>query len=125
MSKGYAAEALFDYLATDKGFTVSRPLAHARYDRIIDHNGKLSRVQIKMTSNSRGSGRKSYWVQTSGGNRSLYTDSVDFFAIYIKPECAWFIIPISDITGAAIHLTMNGKHTKYINNWNQLYAEKN
>lgn len=123
MSNGYAAEALFDYLATDKGFTVSRPLAHARYDRIVDHKGKLTRIQIKMTGNSRGKG--SYWVQTSGVKRTMYNDSVDYFAIYIKPECAWFIIPVGEITGAAIHLTMSGKHTKYINNWNQLYAQEN
>ncbi len=122
MSNGYAAEALFDYLATDKGLTVSRPLAHARYDRIVDHNGKLSRIQIKMTANKRGN---AYWVKTSGFKNSLYTNDVDFMVIYIKPECAWFIIPIADITAAAIQITMGGKMTKYINNWKLLYAEEN
>jgi hypothetical protein len=122
LSNGYAAEALFDYLATDKGLTVSRPLAHARYDRIVDHNGKLSRVQIKMTANKRGN---AYWVKTSGYNQSKYTFDVDFMVIYIKPECAWFIIPIEDVTGAALQITMGGKMTKYINNWKLLYAQEN
>lgn len=122
MSNGYAAEALFDYLATDKGLTVSRPLAHARYDRIVDHNGKLSRVQIKMTANKR---NNAYWVKTSGFKNSLYTNDVDFMVIYIKPECAWFIIPIADITAAALQITMGGKMTKYINNWKLFYAEEN
>jgi hypothetical protein len=121
LSNGYAAEALFDYLATDKGLTVSRPLAHARYDRIVDHNGKLSRVQIKMTANKRGN---RYWVKTCWNNKHMYKDTIDYIAIYIKPECAWFIIPSCEIKGTAMTITMAGKASVYINNWKVFYEEK-
>ncbi len=45
---GDAIESLFDYVAMSKGFTVSAPRSNmAQYDRIIDVNNKLFRVQIK------------------------------------------------------------------------------
>ena len=45
---GDAIESLFDYVAMSKGFTVSAPRSNmAQYDRIVDANNKLFRVQIK------------------------------------------------------------------------------
>lgn len=120
MSKGAAAESLFEYLAIQKGFIVSKPTMDVSYDRIIDHKGKLFRVQIKMTSKKDGN---LWWVQTSKGKRVMYGDSIDVIAIYIKPECAWVIMPSKKITGTAMQFTLNGKIKQYVNNWNLFYEK--
>ena len=45
--KGEIACAKFDLRCTEKGLICSRPNLECAYDRIVDQNGKLHRVQIK------------------------------------------------------------------------------
>lgn len=116
--KGVAVELLFDYLLTEKGFKVLRPVFDDGYDRVVDSGGKMSRVQIKSTSSKqRGS---AYGVKTCGRKDRRYNDEFDFYAIYIKPKCAWMIIPASLIKASNIKITIDGKYSKYLNNWDQL-----
>jgi len=92
LSKGAAAEVLFDYHIIERGMMTARPIYDSGYDRIVDHKGNLTRVQIKMTSCKRGG---SFWVGTSGVRKRKYVDEFDVLAIYIKPACAWLLMPFS------------------------------
>jgi hypothetical protein len=112
---------LFDHLALDRGLVVSRPLLDVPYDRVVDGGAGLLRVQIKETSRMDGG---AWWVQTSGRKKRKYGDSIDVMAVYIKPENAWFIFPASEITCAAMKLTLDGKHFKYLNNWEVFNAKE-
>lgn len=115
MSRGLSAELLFDYLATNHGLTVSRPISDHGYDRIVDYNGRLSRIQIKSCQQRIG---KDYVVSTTGNNRRKYDKEFDYYAIYLKHDCTWVIIPDKEVTVKTIRI--NSKYKKYIDNWDQL-----
>lgn len=100
---------------------MSRPLLDVRYDRVVDGGNGLLRVQIKETSRPDGNG---WWVQTSDRKRRIYGQDIDVMAVYIKPEKAWFFFPAHEITSAVMKLTLDGKHYKYLNNWEVFNAEK-
>lgn len=117
MNKGVSTEALFDYVATSNQFVVSRPIADTDYDRIIEKNGKLWRVQIKMTTAKKIGGAGSYMAYTSKPRGGRYGDKIDAFAIYIKPEDRWLIIPAAVIDSDKIVISKTGKYSKYVNNW--------
>ena len=121
MSKGAAAEVLFDYHAIDRGMMTSRPVYDIGYDRIVDCDGRLTRVQIKSTTYKQDG---SWMVHTQGSRGRKYTNEFDVLAVYIKLECVWMLMPFSAITGAMMKLTTEGKAKKYINNWDIFYAEK-
>jgi len=120
LSKGIAAEVLFDYHIIERGMMTARPIYDSGYDRIVDHKGNLTRVQIKMTA-CKQSG--SYWVSTSGVKRRRYVNEFDVLAIYIKPACAWLLMPFSEITGSAMRVRVDGRFEKYVNNWGIFYAK--
>ena len=50
--KGCLAVAKVDMRATEKGIISSEPRVPCRYDRILDINGELKRVQIKYAGQS-------------------------------------------------------------------------
>jgi len=115
LSRGISAELLFDYLALNNGLTVSRPISDHGYDRIVDYNGRLNRIQIKSCTVREG---KTYLVSTTGNGRRRYNKEFDFYAIYLKQDCMWVIIPDSEVNAKSIRIT--GKYHKYIDNWDQL-----
>lgn len=117
MNKGVSAEALFDYVATTNKFLVSRPITDTDYDRIIEKNGKLWRVQIKMTSQKKVNGTTSYVASSSKPRGGRYGNKIDVIAIYVKPEDKWVIIPAYVIESSKIIISKSGKYSKYVNNW--------
>lgn len=98
-ARGELAEARLLAKAMELGFVVSKPFGNARYDLVVDSGGRLSRVQVK-----------SAWVRATkcgtyvlsithkqtreGHSRAYRRDEIDFFAAYLGPEDAWFIIPV-------------------------------
>jgi hypothetical protein len=92
---GELAEIAFLHKASNLGFHVSKPFGdNEHYDFIVACENRLWRVQVKSTSTVL-NGR--YHVNAG---RHLHqrvlpyrTDDVDFFAIYIRPEDTWYIIP--------------------------------
>jgi len=44
-------------------------------------------------------------------------------AIYIKPACAWLLMPFSEITSSAMRVKVDGRFEKYVNNWGIFYAK--
>jgi hypothetical protein len=94
--KGELACLKVELRAIEKGYIVSKPnIECMRYDRIIDCNGKLYRVQIKYTSHKQSSG--SFVVDlrkiTKSGKTLLYNkDEIDAILVYIYEidKICWF-----------------------------------
>lgn len=89
MLNGDAVESLFDYVAMSKGFTVSAPRSNmALYDRIIDANNKLFRVQIK----GRRSSTDSVIVHPKRKQCKVKYDKNDYdvLAVYIENNNSWY-----------------------------------
>jgi hypothetical protein len=96
---GELAEIAFLHKASTLGFHVSKPYGdNEHYDFVVAWRSRLRRVQVKSTSTML-NGR--YHVNSG---RHLHqhvspysTEQVDFFAIYIRPEDTWYILPVSAI----------------------------
>ena len=82
-----------------QGFIVSKPIIdNARYDLILDHNGKFYRVQVKtsrwMSEEQEGIvfNAKSQYSTANGNKTTKYTsDEIDFFMTEFQGEC--YLIP--------------------------------
>jgi len=88
-------EARFMNRACDHGFNVSRPWGgSSRYDFAVEVNGQFLRVQVKSTTWKKDG--VAYVFGLGGASRKRYTENeIDFFAVYVIPEDAWYIIPAS------------------------------
>src|ERR1700676_1277438 len=82
--------------ASQHGLCVSKPWGDSSaYDFIIEHKGKLLRVQVKSTTHAR---YHSYVCCFHGHKNRRYTaEEIDFVAAYIIPKDIWFIFPIAVI----------------------------
>jgi len=124
------AEARFMICAAEHGFNVSRPWNDSlRYDFALERCGEFLRVQVKSTTSKRVS--SGGYVCDLRANRRLYrARDLDFFAVYVIPEDAWYIIPVSvGIRAKALWLWpyCNGRHHKYdryLEAWNLLTPAK-
>ena len=86
--KGCIGELKVELRAIEKGYIVSRPTIEARYDLVIDIDGKLKRVQVKYLSRKR---KETYELDLrketrNNGNRKVYkAEEVDALLVYIQP----------------------------------------
>jgi hypothetical protein len=118
--RGEWVELLFMTVAAGLGFTVAKPFGEsARYDVIVEHDGRFLRIQVKSTSLWVGS---CYLCQLYAEGAPAYTAAeVDYFAIYVLPVDVWYIFPASRLVGMrgvglAPHLKQH-KHKRYMENW--------
>ena len=105
------------------GYMVSKPVATANYDLIVEVDNKPLRVQVKSTRNhtealickgSNGQGNK------GRGKYPYPEDSVDFFAIHDTTVEEWFIVPRSvteDFKKLRISSKAGTRYAKYHDNW--------
>lgn len=105
------------------GYMVSKPVATADYDLIVEVNNKPLRVQVKSTrkhsealicKGSNGQGNK------GRGKYPYPEDSVDFFAIHDTTVEEWFIVPRSvteDFKKLRISSKAGTRYAKYHDNW--------
>ena len=85
------------YIYTVLGYTVSIPNTdNAKYDLIVEKNGKLNRVQVKTTSFKTKYGIYQAMLKTSGGNQSwngevgkIYKENVDLVFILSEDGIAY------------------------------------
>src|SRR5512146_568107 len=114
---GEIAESAFLYTTTRQGFTVSKPWGDSsRYDFIVEHRGRLSRVQVKSTSQALSTGAYHLNAQRrlKDGVVPYRPDEVDFFAAYIVPLDTWYIIPQAVVgTRACFFLHPNNSNHRF------------
>jgi hypothetical protein len=88
-AKGAIACAAFDKRALEKGGIVSIPCVEARYDRVLDLDGKLFRVQVKYSDRESTHSAGSIHVDLAsyGGGRvrhgSYDRSEVDAVVVYL------------------------------------------
>ena len=114
--RGEWVELLFMTVAAGLGFVVAKPFGDsARYDVIVENDGRFLRIQAKSTELWTGSG----YVCQCG---RLYTaKDIDYFAIYVLPLDLWYIFPATTLAGlGAVVLTPHRKghkYERYLENW--------
>ena len=94
------AKAIYYYTAL--GYTVSIPNTdNAKYDLVVDMDGKLNRVQVKTTTHKTQHGVYQAMLKTSGGNQSwsgniyrISSDNVDIVFI-LNDEGTMYEFPAS------------------------------
>jgi hypothetical protein len=126
--RGQWAELRFMARASEQGLCVSKPWGDTSpYDFIIEHQGKLLRVQVKSTTYSN---FRSYIVHLHGANHRRYTsDNIDFVAAYIIPKDIWFIFPIAAIMRVHSSMVLSphmkvSKYGEYQEAWHLLRGEE-
>ena len=102
--QGDSAELRFMLLNHELGYIVSKPFGdNAKYDLIVDTGNILERIQIKSTSRKdTSSGMDCYNCLVCSGKDSKYQyteKDIDYLAVYVIPENAWYKIPVKEIKG--------------------------
>ena len=115
---GDVAEFLFDARAIQRGFIVNRPIhAGTIYDRVIEWNGKFTKVQIKCTTKQHPSGGAN--VVLKRNNNQLYPkEMVDVFAVYVLHWDNWFFF--KNEGQRSIYITRK-KRQDNLENWDIFY----
>ncbi|MFB3917183.1 MAG: group I intron-associated PD-(D/E)XK endonuclease, partial [Terriglobales bacterium] len=148
--RGDWAEVRFLERAIAHGLTVSKPWGNARYDFLVEcgaaapgcaprpqqniFNGThtaISRVQVKATTSGVNglyhaniARRRPY---LSPGSQPYSAAEIDFFALYVIPADAWYIVPIAAVAKlkTGIRLNPNNPRNKwfpYLEAWRLLHA---
>ncbi len=117
--RGEWVELLFMTVAAGLGFVVAKPFGDsARYDVIVENDGRFLRIQAKSTEQWTGSG---YVCQLHMCGRLYSAEDIDYFAIYVLPLDLWYIFPARTLAGmGAVVLTAHRKghkYERYLENW--------
>ena len=117
--QGEWVELQFIARASAQGLTVSKPWGDSvQYDFAVELGGRFHRVQVKGTASNDGT---SYICNTTCSTpkktmraRRKYThDEVDFFAILIIPDDAWYIIPVKTEVRSRFCLAPRNPRNRY------------
>jgi hypothetical protein len=96
--RGEWVELLFMAAAYLQGYCVLKPWGDSfAYDVALDHQGRLIRIQVKGFSARKGGGYLCRLRHGIDGLQRYSPADVDFFALYILPAQAWYIIPSSRV----------------------------
>jgi hypothetical protein len=122
--RGEWAELRFLTRAVEHGLMVSRPWGDsAPYDLMVEHNGRVLRVQVKSTMYGVNGG---YLCKLPHDrSRTARVRRVEFVAVYIIPEDVWYILPAHVAAGLRgnIWLTPHRrghKYERYLEAWHLL-----
>lgn len=107
--QGDTTELRFMLLNHELGYIVSKPFGdNAKYDLIVDTGKELQRVQVKSTRRKEtSSGMDCYncLVCSGADSKQQYSkEDIDYIAIYVIPEDAWYKIPITEVKGKTVKL---------------------
>src|SRR5580704_4716728 len=93
--RGEWVELEFMAQAASHGLSVLKPHGDSlQYDVVIDSAGHLLRVQVKSFSSRKGRGGYLCRLRHGGSGMQRYrSEDLDFFAVYILPANAWYLIP--------------------------------
>jgi hypothetical protein len=98
--KGELVEVVFLYKAVSLGFGVAKPYGDSEsYDFIVDSRqevaGRLLRVQVKSASLMQDDAYRIFaGHRTRHGGLPYTAAHIDFLAVYIVPEQAWYVLPL-------------------------------
>jgi hypothetical protein len=125
--RGEWVELCFMARAAEHGIRAIRPWGDSsRYDFIVEMDGHFQKVQVKSTAHRT---RKLYACSLRRANQKTYTkDEVDFFAVFIIPIEAWYIIPMEALSGKIWSITFSphnslSKYAEYREAWHLLRGE--
>lgn len=125
--QGELVELRFLARAAELGLRVSKPYGDsAPYDFLVESGGTVFKVQVKSTS-FRDNRCNAYVCATHRHRRPYSKDEVDFVAAYIISEDAWYIVPLSAVTGRQISLNprfRRNKYRRYREAWDLLIPER-
>lgn len=79
------------------GYLTSTPDSPTRYDFILDTGKELLKIQVKTSHLVDGQlvfKTESTHITSTGNNRRLYEDEIDYFCTWYENEC--YLIPIED-----------------------------
>lgn len=95
--RGEWVELLFMTVASGLGFTVAKPWGDsARYDVVVENEGRFLRIQVKSTEQGAGSG---YICHLHMCGRLYTAKDIDYFAVYVLPLDLWYIFPARTLAG--------------------------
>jgi hypothetical protein len=131
--RGEWVELLFMANAARLGLKVARPHGDsARFDVIVEKDGRLHRVQVKSTTFNRKGCYEClcFWSRVSKKReaKQYSEEQIDFVAAYVVPEDEWFIIPVSDIRTKTLYLpprdrAKRSRYGRYLEAWRSLGAD--
>lgn len=127
-NQGELCELIYYTKCYSLGYTISKPFGdNAKYDFVLDKNGKLYKIQVKSTNIIDNQHRNNrYRINASHGanNKRAYNlKDVDIIACYIIPLDLWYNIPIKETNNVktlALYphiINSNGKYEKYKEFW--------
>ena len=92
--RGEWVELQFMAAAALRGYHVLKPWGDSlEYDVAIEHNGNLTRVQVKSTTVRNGTGYFCQFHRNYLAKKSYSVRDLDLFAAYVVPENVWYMIP--------------------------------
>jgi hypothetical protein len=127
--RGEWVELQFMARAASHGLVISKPWGDsARYDFITEHKGRTNRVQVKSTSYASKQG--AYLCNTISRaphmkEKRYNATDIDFFAFFIIPEDAWYVVPFSELKRAKYGVFLNphvprNRYFRYLEAWRLL-----
>jgi len=113
--RGEWAEIQFLARASEHGLHVSKPYGDCLpYDFIVEHAGRMLRVQVKSTSHRRPPYNAFYCFVKPSRRKGYAPDDLDFIAAWIIPHNTWYIIPFRLLTAkATVRLDPSNPHNRY------------
>ena len=101
LERGDLCEVAFVHKAMSLRFTVAKPYGHNhRYDFIVEGGQNLWRVQVKTCTHLRDDLYRANVFHSLNGASTAYTKAeLDFVAVYIMPQEAWYVIPVREVVG--------------------------
>jgi hypothetical protein len=100
--RGEYVELRFMVQAMLHGFQVSRPWGDSSsYDVGLESGSRILRVQVKSTSYRIGTGYFCQFKRSVCKKTKYSVEQIEFFAAYVIPEDAWYLIPSPAVLGAS------------------------
>jgi PD-(D/E)XK endonuclease len=126
--RGELAELRFMTRAAEHGLRVIKPWGESsRYDFAVETGGRFLRVQVKSTRCRRGNNYICKLIRA--GQKPYREGEIDFFAMYVVPIDAWYIIPFQAVRDLKITVCLSphnslSKFAAYREAWHLLSAEE-
>jgi hypothetical protein len=92
--RGEWVELRFMAEAMGHGYKISKPWGDsAPYDIGVESGDRILRVQVKSTANRSGTGYFCQFKPNYHKKQDYTVKQIEFFAAYVIPQDAWYIIP--------------------------------